>query len=374
MLRVHRRFIVLRYTASQADSGKREEMLPRVALESANLLKVSLMTSAAMLAICLLALVEMTNTAQAEDSLPENGKIAFTSSDGSSSSIYTVKPSGSNPKKLISGYYPNWSPDGTEIVFAEPDRGHISVVSADGPNVGTFHTIEGAFASDPTWFPDGTKVAFSESRISEDIYIMDLASSSQTNLTKTPRFDESYPVFSPNGSQICFFRYLLGKSVPGIYVMDADGSDPTLLFEYDVSSPEQCDWSPDGKKVALPSFNDRGTDLEVYVINADGSGRTALTSNSALDRGPDWSPDGTKITFASDRDGDLDIYTMDADGSDVAQVTNLPGDEESPDWQPLPGTTGVHQPDTGGLSLLLVAIALLFSGSVLFYAGLKRRM
>jgi Tol biopolymer transport system component len=143
------------------------------------------------------------------------------------------------------------------------------------------------------------------------------------------------PDFSPNGSQICFFRYGLGKSVPGIYVMDADGSDPTLLFEYDVSSPEQCDWSPDGKKVALPAFSPRQQNLEIYVINADGSDRTALTRNIALDREPDWSPDGTRIAFASDRDGgDYDIYTMDADGSDVAQVTNLPGDEVLPDWQP----------------------------------------
>jgi Tol biopolymer transport system component len=334
------------------------------------------MTAAAMLAICLLALVETTNTAQAEDYLPENGKIAFTSSDGSSPSIYTVKPSGSNPKKLISGYNPNWSPDGTAIVFAEPDRGQISVVSVDGSNVGTFHKIEGALAWDPKWLPDGTKVAFHQYANSEDIYVVDLASSSQTNLTKTPGFDENYPDFSPNGSQICYFRYVRGKSVPGIYVMDADGSDPTLLFEYHTSSPEQCAWSPDGKMVALPSFGMRG-DLEVYVINADGSGRTALTRNSALDRAPAWSPDGTRIAFSSDRDGDLDIYTMDADGSDVAQVTNLPGDEDSPDWQPLnaknPSAT-VNPPDTGGPSLLLVAIALLFSMSYLLYAVVRPRM
>lgn len=256
-------------------------------------------------------------------------------------------------------------------------------MSADGPNVGTFHTIEGALTHDSTWFPDGTKLAFSESippGSNIDIFMMDLDGSNKTNLTKTPQLREYFPDFSPNGSHICFYRESDSsvKSVSGIYVMDADRSDPTLLFE----TESFCDWSPDGKKVAFTTFDqDPGSYLhpEVYVINADGSGRTALTSNAALDDNPAWSPDGTKITFASDRDGDLDIYTMDADGSDVAQVTNLPGDEEHPDWQPLPGTTvqderfpdwqplprTVHQPDTGGPSLLLVAIALLFSGGVL---------
>jgi hypothetical protein len=92
---------------------------------------------------------------------------------------------------------------------------------------------------------------------------------------------------------------------------------------------------------------------------------------------PDWSSDGTRIAFTSSRDGDYAIYAMDSDGSDVVQVTNLPGNETYPDWQPLTrkirsGT--VHPPDTGGLSLLLVASALLFTVGRLLYAAVRRRI
>jgi dipeptidyl aminopeptidase/acylaminoacyl peptidase len=189
-----------------------------------------------------------------------------------------------------------------------------------------------------------------------------------------------------------------------------------------ISAQRGCDWSPDGTKILFHGqpFSLKGVerrdlegsglqkveaklDEEVYVVNADGGSRTALTSNSASDVEPDWSPDGTKITFASNRDGDFEIYTMDADGSDVTQVTENSGvDDVDPDWQPLPEakkakperqeeqrhqnqqqqpqqgsksrSVTVHQPDTGGPSLLMVASALLFSGGVLFYAGLKRKM
>jgi len=72
-----------------------------------------------------------------------------------------------------------------------------------------------------------------------------------------------------------------------------------------------------------------------------------------------------------------EIYTMDADGSDVTQVTNLPGYELYPDWQPLtPNSRGlaVHQPDTGGPSLLLVVSVLLFSMTCLLYSVVRPRM
>src|SRR5688500_12500597 len=133
MLRVHRRFIEFRYTASHTASGKRRraETLYGVARKRADLLKMSLVTSAAMLAICLLALVETTNTAEAKDSLPENGKIAFESfPPGRAGRIYTVEPDGSNVRQLTNLYgTPKWSPDGTRILVGESD---YTVMRADG--------------------------------------------------------------------------------------------------------------------------------------------------------------------------------------------------------------------------------------------------
>jgi Tol biopolymer transport system component len=323
--------------------------------------------------------------AGAEDSFPQNGKIAFSSSGsdiGGRGDIYTVEPDGSDLSQLTDSRYDEgfatWSPDGTVIIFWRQYLGdvNLSVMSADGSNARDLDT-NWTGGIDFTWTPDGTKLAFSRSgppHYTYDIYTMDPDGSNKINLTKTPKLSEQFPDFSPNGSRMCFTVSggLTLKTQPGIYVTDTDRSDPTLLFEDDTGQGE-CDWSPDGQKVAFYTIEGGDTqkamqkqkkamekaaaeedfqkkmekaskasahsDKEVYVINADGSGLTALTRNSADDVSPHWSPDGTKIAFTSNRNGDSrysNIYTMDADGSDVDKVTNWPYGEGASDWQPLP--------------------------------------
>ncbi len=74
---------------------------------------------------------------------------------------------------------------------------------------------------------------------------------------------------------------------------------------------------------------------EIYVINADGTNHVRLTHHPSTDRWPCWSPDGTKIAFASTRDGDSDIYMMNSDGTGVVNLTNHPRSPDSmPSWSP----------------------------------------
>jgi Tol biopolymer transport system component len=58
----------------------------------------------------------------------------------------------------------------------------------------------------------------------------------------------------------------------------------------------------------------RGGNWEIYRVDLDGGNLSALTSDSASDGLPTWSPDGSKIAFVSNRDGEWSIWSMDPDG------------------------------------------------------------
>ncbi|HEX8844608.1 MAG TPA: DPP IV N-terminal domain-containing protein [Pyrinomonadaceae bacterium] len=75
-------------------------------------------------------------------------------------------------------------------------------------------------------------------------------------------------------------------------------------------------------KIAFTSMRDGN--WEIYTMNPDGSNQVNLTRNAARDFAPAWSPDGTKIAFASEREGQMpgNIYVMNADGNNVTRITS----------------------------------------------------
>ncbi len=78
-------------------------------------------------------------------------------------------------------------------------------------------------------------------------------------------------------------------------------------------------WSPDGKKVSFASNQDGN--WEIYVVDLETKEVRRLTDTSANEVAPSWSPDGGRISFSSDRSGKWEIYTMKIDGTEVQQLT-----------------------------------------------------
>jgi len=82
-----------------------------------------------------------------------------------------------------------------------------------------------------------------------------------------------------------------------------------------------CAISPDGKLIA---FTYKG---DIYTVPAIGGKALQITTNSAHDTRPVWSPDSKRITFASDRMGSMDIYEVSCDGGTPKRLTTYSGNE-----------------------------------------------
>lgn len=79
--------------------------------------------------------------------------------------------------------------------------------------------------------------------------------------------------------------------------------------------------SPDGQTIA---FSYKG---DIFSVPVNGGTAKQLTTNSAYDAYPVWSPDGQKIAFVSTREGSMDVYLMDKNGGVPKRLTTNSGNE-----------------------------------------------
>lgn len=126
----------------------------------------------------------------------------------------------------------------------------------------------------------------------------------------------------PDGARIAFTGN--GNLVS---VMGFDGGQYGPLGN-DSSVGQYASFSPDGTELVFVN-----KDSNIVVMNNDGTNAHKLTGDG-LDTSPAWSPDGTKIAFASRRDGAWQIFTMDPDGSNMVNISNSRTNDVEPGWSP----------------------------------------
>jgi len=121
-----------------------------------------------------------------------------------------------------------------------------------------------------------------------------------------------------------------------IYVVNADGSGLRALAEAP-SWAEHPSWSPDASKIVwatYPADSESGTDATLWVMNADGSDKRPLAEDLHGDWAV-WSPDGTQVAFSrcGEQVGDQEICVIGADGNGLRELTQGCGDV-APAWGP----------------------------------------
>ena len=101
----------------------------------------------------------------------------------------------------------------------------------------------------------------------------------------------------------------------------------------EIGSDFDADVDSTGRRLVFASTR-HSVEPDLYLKAVDGVAVTQVTSEPGADVQPAFSPDGSRIAFASNRTGNWDIWIVGLDGGSPIQVTNGAADELQPSWSP----------------------------------------
>src|SRR5580765_2042802 len=173
----------------------------------------------------------------------------------------------------------------------------LMAVSARGGR--TQQLTSGPFDAMPSFSPDGRRIAFTR-------VVQSVVAPTAALFTMDGRGKHLAPLLS-DGLDLSAAGTPLQEAT--LYLADSDGSNVRQLGATPLHGVSAA-WSPDGTRLAFVSFDDANNprcpaDMqcppsgELYVVGADGGGLTRLTRSKADDEHPSWSPEGTRLAFAS---------------------------------------------------------------------------
>lgn len=280
---------------------------------------------------------------------------------------------------------PVWSSDDRYVAFercSSENPGIFLLPSLGGPERRLRKT---GGCNGISWSPTGQLLVFSEKSSPDtpwSLFLMSLDDLQPHQLTFPTAnvVGDQNPVFSPDGKSVAFMR-IVGENTPDVYVVPVFGG-PARQLTFDERLVSGITWTADGKRLIFSSRRDGGQSLwtmplsggEPERLNLGGAAATdptvsregdklaytqglvhpnlwaiEITDGAAMHRarlqpffpsatynnGPQFSPNGKEVAFASQRSGDLEIWTCDvANCSEPQQLTFLKAVSGTPRWSP----------------------------------------
>jgi eukaryotic-like serine/threonine-protein kinase len=176
----------------------------------------------------------------------------------------------------------------------------------------------------PALSPDGRSVAFVSNQGGQwDIYVCLVSGGPLIRITND-RNVESWPRWSPDGTQLLYTR-LNESGLTDVWVVSALGGPARRLIPNALSGA----WSPDGRHIAYSSGN------AIWICDANGANPRAVTVSEApvIHYQPAFSHDGRSIAFVKRRAGPYgEIFVADVETGRTRALTHDGALAQSPDW------------------------------------------
>lgn len=177
------------------------------------------------------------------------------------------------------------------------------------------------------------KIAFiGEREGATELYVGDLFFREARRLTND-RANCVRPAISPDGTTVLYTSYFR-SGFPDIYQINlASGRRDSFLSFSGVNTG--ATYSPDGSRVAV-ILSGTGN-AEVYTVGRDARTMKRLTRNKSIESDPSWSPDGSRVVFASDTGGrSPKLFEVSTAGGAMTRIpTDISNYCAEPAWNPV---------------------------------------
>ncbi len=252
---------------------------------------------------------------------PDGKRVAYTvgttdyDTNSSETRIWVVDRDGGAPipmtRKGSSASSPRWSSDGQRLSFLSArNGGKTQVWALDLANGGEAVQITDAEenVSGYEWAPDGRHL----------VLVIHDPAPEKNPAAKTKTGDDIAEPWVIDRLQFKqdYVGYL-DRRRDHLYTYDLDSGETVQITsgDYDDSRPV---WSPDGETIAFVSNRtadaDDNFDTDIWLVDAGVTGTAAdpvqVTTNPGPDRSPVWSPDGARIAYLTDTDPDHAPYDV----------------------------------------------------------------
>jgi dipeptidyl aminopeptidase/acylaminoacyl peptidase len=256
----------------------------------------------------------------------QNGENPASAPIAPEQTIHVIDLESGDSQVVAPGHGVRVSPDGNRIVYLKDNKPVLVTVAetrsgASGEaDAGPAHLVlfhPRGTINHLTWSPDSKRIAFSEDRAGHSfIGVYDITGGSLSWIAPSVDLD-SHPAWSPDGTQIAFFRTpglkkdetrsVVESRRVALWVADTAGRSASPIWEPDTENgffaqdyaAEPLRWSADNRIVF---YSEHEQWVHIYSIEADGTGILDLTPGPCEAEQSALSSDGKVLYFSSNCD------------------------------------------------------------------------
>jgi Tol biopolymer transport system component len=279
----------------------------------------------------------------------KDGVIVFTPSGQLNDGLYRVPASGGTPTRVTmpdashgenSHRWPMFLPDGKHFLYlaanvsgqTDPDAIYVGALDSNEKKLVTKATGNAAYAPPGYLLYYREKTVFAQRFDANKLELWGEAVPLVTDVAYLPRIARA--VYAASDGGLLVAQSGSGVSLSRLVWYDRKGNETGAVGKPDVYGNVAL--APSGKMVALDKTDTGSQNTDVWTYDLQRDTMKRLTFDPAIDSTPLWSPDGTRLLFASSRGHLFGLYVKNADGAEeekpMALEASDKADKYPSDW------------------------------------------